>query len=895
MKEWEKTEIEEGRPDGKISRRQFVKGMAWGAAAISLSSILPGCAAAAVATGTEGTTKGAGETTAPVSAGSPEGGIYIQGGDINMNGQTYTLEFIQPVKLVAKIDGEEKTEGTWRSSNKHLVSVDPDGTIVMRDGVGGYDVEITWSFEGTVYSVNFHTGQTSGAHSIEVDRPMTRGDFLIRLADYFGWYHYNGVMDDGTDIDNEGNIMTAERVRNYFDVTGRNDYVKPVEAALDMGILTASSPDDCFYPMSVMTREDAAVILCRAFCLEALKEDYLSDFEDAAKISPECRDALNTLTGRNFMRGITDRTLGPSDGITDTQARIIIEAISRRIVSPVWSMPVSHRKFVRCRPIWFTSTKNATVHWRCRAFNISHPQMKGLFVGDRGNGVTLSDEWGEWIDYIPGYSTDPMFGLNNNWDFPYDNVYFCVEVEAYATRDGLEDSPVSRFIWRIDRPAWHDFATDKLHEGSEDYPAVYRFFDNFQAAAYYIEGSKMGILYDGLMPTNTTTTLIDQVNKIATKPYVFVLGHNHGDHKGAMAAAYNNGLDVYFCDRVGPIDGEWSIETYAKDYTSGNPTVVDTVSGTYTGDKVHLVSEGDVLDLGNCKFEVYQLPGHEDASILIYDREHGLLFSSDIYGVNRYWVADQFGAKGVRQDLLLSLHQQLMAAYTKDGRQVRELYTGHNRIGVGSDYLMVWEQCLQNLVNYGPDSVSDDRRGDGAILAKDGNSFNTLNWTGFSISGKQVVAEYKGKYDGNVFTRIELDNTGESDRVESNLYFDYKTNAQLSNVTFSDAELVGHDFKYKAGQEMENELLEDGRLKYAVSNKFVPFDYEYEVLISSLQDTVTMTPVAMSDRIAALTVNGAPASSRCPVIVPASGPAVVTVTGPDGKTNRTYTFTFRTA
>ena len=124
---------------------------------------------------------------------SPEGGIYIQGGDINMNGQTYTLEFIQPVKLVAKIDGEEKTEGTWRSSNKHLVSVDPDGTIVMRDGVGGYDVEITWSFEGTVYSVNFHTGQTSGAHSIEVDRPMTRGDFLIRLADYFGWYHYNGV------------------------------------------------------------------------------------------------------------------------------------------------------------------------------------------------------------------------------------------------------------------------------------------------------------------------------------------------------------------------------------------------------------------------------------------------------------------------------------------------------------------------------------------------------------------------------------------------------------------------------------------------------------------------------------------------------------------------------
>ena len=30
MKEWEKTEIEEGRPDGKISRRQFVNGLGSG-------------------------------------------------------------------------------------------------------------------------------------------------------------------------------------------------------------------------------------------------------------------------------------------------------------------------------------------------------------------------------------------------------------------------------------------------------------------------------------------------------------------------------------------------------------------------------------------------------------------------------------------------------------------------------------------------------------------------------------------------------------------------------------------------------------------------------------------------------------------------------------------------
>ncbi|MCJ7834753.1 cadherin-like beta sandwich domain-containing protein [Cuneatibacter sp. NSJ-177] len=897
MKEETKMQQADGLPGGPdLTRRQFVKGLAMGAATLSLAAILPGCSRAVSQTSEETAATGTEPaTTASAADKTPEGGIYIEGGDVNMNGQTYTLEFIQPVKLTAVVDGVTQTEGTWRTSNKHLVSVDPDGTILMRDGVGGYDVEVSWSLGDISYQVMFHTGQTAGGHSLEVDRPMTRGDFMIRLANYFGWYHYNGVMDDGTDIDEAGNILKEERVRNYHDVTGRNDYVKPIECALDMGVLKAESPEDCFYPMSAMTREDAAVILCRAFLMDELEDDYLAAFSDADKISKECYSALNILVGRNFLRGRTNKTINPTDGITDTEARILIESIDKRVAAPVWAMPVSLRKFVRCRPIWFTATEQATVHWRCRAFNISHEAMKGLFIGDRGNGVVLSDEWGEWTDYIPGYSTDPMFGLNNNKDFPYDNVYFCVEVEAYATREGLLDSPVSRFIWRIDRPAWHDFAMDKLHEGTDDYPTVYRFFDNFQAAAYYIEGSKMGILYDGLMPTNTSTSLIDQVRELATKPFVFVLGHNHPDHKGAMASAYRDGLDVYLCDRVGPVDGEWSIEVYAKDYTSGNPVIDSTETGTYSGSTIHAAKEGDVLDLGNCQFEFYQLPGHEDGMLLLYDRKHGLLFSSDIYGVNRYWVADQFAARGVRQDLLLSLHQQLMEEYAKDGGEVKELYTGHNRIGVGADYLMVWEQCLQNLVNYGPDGISDDRRGDGALVAKDGNSFDTLNWTAFAVAGKQVVAEYTGQYDGRTFRRIELDNTGENDTVESNLYFDYRTNAHLSNVTFEDAELVGHDFKYKAGQETENEMLPDGRLKYAIPGKFVPYEYEYDVIVGSLQGTVTLTPVAMSDRIAGMTVNGKNASSRCPVTVSAGSPAVVVITGPDQSTTETYTFRFRTA
>ena len=865
-----------------ITRRDFVKGLAFGAASLGIATILPG----GIITAAE-----AAESKQPV--GRQGDGIYLDGVAENMSGKTYTLEFVQPIKLVAVLNGEVQTEGTWRTSNKHLVSVDPDGTAIMRDGVGGYDVELSWMLGDSAYYITLHTGQTAGAHAIEVDHPMTRGDFMIRLAKYFGWPHYNAVMDDGTDIDADGNVMTTERVRNYFDVTGDNDYVKAIESALDMGVITASSPEEYFYPMSEMTREDAAVILASAFKLAVLDRDYICDFDDADKIDPACYAALNSLVGRNFMRGRTNQTLNPTDGITDTEARIIIEAIDKRVVCPVWSMPVSNRKFVRVRPEWMTATKDATIHWRCKVDHYSHPELNGLFVQDRGVGVYVGTGWSEWYDYIPGYSTDPCFGLNNNKDLPYDATWLIVDVECYATKEGMEDSPVTSFKWRIERPAWHDFAFDKLHDAGPNFPAVYRYFDNFQAAAYYIEGSKMGILYDGLMPTNTNISLIDRVKEVATKPFVFVLGHNHGDHSGAMPYAYELGMDIYMCDRVGPNGGEWSIQEYNRKYTSANQVIDTERTGTYTGSNVHVIDEGYVFDLGNCKFEVVHLPGHENASILIYDRENGLLFSSDIYAVNRYWVADQFSARMVKQDLLLSLHQQLMDIYTKDGAQVKELYTGHNRIGMGGDYLTIWEQCLQKLVDYGPDGVSDDRRGDGAILAMDGDQYETMNWTGFAEDGKMIHAKYKGEYDGKTYYRIEVDNRGtENPLVSSNMYWDYQTNAHLSNISFKDATLVGHDFKYRTGFEDADEVLPDGRLKYAIPNKFVPYEYDYDVKIGQFQTTATFTPVAMSNRIKGMTVNGTPVSSRCPVVVPTYGKTVIEVTGPDGATKCTYTLNF---
>ncbi len=41
------------------------------------------------------------------------------------------------------------------------------------------------------------------------------------------------------------------------------------------------------------------------------------------------------------------------------------------------------------------------------------------------------------------------------------------------------------------------------------------------------------------------------------------------------------------------------------------------------------LKEGDILDLGNMKLEVLEVPGHTPGSIALFDKEHGILFSGD--------------------------------------------------------------------------------------------------------------------------------------------------------------------------------------------------------------------------------------------------------------------------
>ena len=127
-----------------------------------------------------------------------------------------------------------------------------------------------------------------------------------------------------------------------------------------------------------------------------------------------------------------------------------------------------------------------------------------------------------------------------------------VVYKAFAVKDGLETSKIKTMVWNLYRPLDDLFQSDLIVKGDVTTPKVFRIYNNSEsvrAMCWYIEGSKSGIVFDALQTTVDRHNLKDYIDKIATKPYVLIIGHEHGDHDAQVPAFLDAGIDVYMNDR----------------------------------------------------------------------------------------------------------------------------------------------------------------------------------------------------------------------------------------------------------------------------------------------------------------------------------------------------------
>lgn len=677
------------------------------------------------------------------------------------------------------------------------------------------------------------------AYAFPLNERLTRAEFVAAVADFFAWPHPT-----------EYNDIWHPPIKQFNDVKTSDPYGKQIECAYEEGII---EPDENgnFNPNDPITREEAAVILAKAFKMPLTEKSVI--FSDNVTISPEARPYVNTMADLGFMSAKKGSLFMPKDPLTRSEFEEIFNKITTTMVAPVQALPKPYYESPRRYIKLYCPTPGATIY----------------FTRDGSEPTTDSEiytvETQGHIMEMVGTRGGSMEGVDPEREVVY---------KAFAVKDGMIASPVQTFKWKLYRPAIDDFKSDLIVEKTESTPAVYRVYNDSDAVrpmAWYIEGEERGILYDALQTGVDVANLKEYVDEnLATKPYVLILGHEHGDHTAQAPNFLKAGVEVYLNKRG------WSATAGSGGpFTPVFPTAEDQA-------KVKDIEEGMQFDLGGgIVFDVYAIPGHADGNVALHDKKSGLLFASDFYGCTRAGSADNVGVSGMKADLLLSFVQQVYSKYTKDGGKVTMLFTGHDEYPLGDYNLRLFEAALQQVIDNGEAGCTPTLRTNDAPnsrttmigdMWKDGT-----NWIALKLAG--IMGD-----DTEYLTNNEVANYNGEDG-----YLKYSV---LSNIVIEGGELVGTIVEWgppKTFQWAGKEIT----VPTALENRFDPWIFEYTINVPKSNKTITVIPTTMSTRVTSIKLNGEEIGygSRNEIPVTDGTVFTITVVAPDNVTTSTYTFT----
>jgi len=683
----------------------------------------------------------------------------------------------------------------------------------------------------------------------KVANGVNRGAFIAKISEYFEWPHPTEYND----------IWKAEQ-KQFSDVKTTDLYGKQIETAYEEGII--SGVDNKFKPNEQITRQDAAFILVKAFHIPLTSKTGI--FNDEKAIETNARASVNTLANLGYMAGESANVFGPNKALTLTEMDTIFKNITSSMVSPVQALPktnsIAPRRFIKL----YCPTPGATIYYTTDG---SEPTEKS-----KKYNLLVDGHIAELVGARSGEATSP------DRDVTY---------KAIAVKEGYETSPVMTFTWHLNRPLTADYQNLQVMKKTSTSPAVYRISndaESVRAMAWYIEGKDSGIIFDALQ-TNASSSynLKTYVDTLATKPYICIVGHEHGDHWAQAPNFLKAGIDVYLNERG------WSGAATAS------PMGPALFSDAADQAKIKNIEEGMKFDLGGgIVFDVYAMPGHANGNIVLHDKLNGLIFSSDIYGCTRAGSADNVGIQGLRADLLLSSAQQVYAGYKKDGGKTDHLFTGHDETPLEDINLRLFEKAFQQVIDNGEVGCFHTLRGNtdaaGSRTTLIGDMWkDATHWCAVKLKGTMFdTTEYLSSTTDLTQLPYMSDASNAGINYNKNNFMKYSV---LSYVDITGGTLVGKEVEWAppskftwAGQEVT--------IKNSLKNRFNPWAYDYTINVPKENSSINLVPVTLSTRVSSITIDGKAVAYRSSNNITVKNGQVITikVTAPDNTTISTYTF-----
>ena len=152
----------------------------------------------------------------------------------------------------------------------------------------------------------------------------------------------------------------------------------------------------------------------------------------------------------------------------------------------------------------------------------------------------------------------------------------------------------------------------------------------YRCNIWHVRGRERDMLVDSGMGV---VSLRAQVVQLAERPLLAVASHTHFDHIGCHHEFSERAVHADEAELMAsPGRREVLIDPYVTDdiFTALPPG--DYSSASYAVEPApatRILVDGDVIDLGNRRFEVLHTPGHSPGSIMLFERDTGVLLSGD--------------------------------------------------------------------------------------------------------------------------------------------------------------------------------------------------------------------------------------------------------------------------
>jgi len=148
---------------------------------------------------------------------------------------------------------------------------------------------------------------------------------------------------------------------------------------------------------------------------------------------------------------------------------------------------------------------------------------------------------------------------------------------------------------------------------------------------WFIKGREKNLIIDtgmGLWP------LKEKLLRLSDNQILAVMTHSHFDHMGGsfeFDCRLGHRREAHVFKQPDCDGDDYSnfvrVESFSKSPWDGfEPALYTVKPAALTG----YLDEGDQVDLGNRRFNVFHLPGHSPGSIVLFEEKSGVLFSGDV-------------------------------------------------------------------------------------------------------------------------------------------------------------------------------------------------------------------------------------------------------------------------